>query len=237
MGVLRDILKDKALMRYLIPAAVLISFNWGFYIWAINAGHVLDCSLGYYISPLMAFLLGVIVFREKYSNLQLAAVVLAAAGLLISVVTFGSFPYISLSLALSFAIYGLLKKKAHTDPVASIATETLVMSPFMLVVALFFLSDSIRALNVPDILLLAGGGIVTALPLILYASSINNISMVIVGFFQYISPSLLLVYGIFRGETLSVPQLISFVFIGLGLIVFSVALIRTAKMNKELEKI
>jgi len=232
LQLLLSILRNKTMMQYTAPAAVLISLNWGLYIWAVNAGHVLDCSLGYYMSPLIAFLLGVLIFREKYTRLQLAAVALAFVGLLVSVITFGDIPYISIGLASSFAAYGVMKKLARTDPVAGIAAETLITTPFAIAVGLIFLSDGFRTLSTSDLLLLIGGGVVTATPLILYARSVNDIPLIIVGFFQYISPSLLLIYGLISGEMLTLAQLVSFIFIGLGLLVFSIALVRISKTEK-----
>jgi len=229
LGDFLSMLRDKAAMRYLIPASILIALNWGLYLWAVTSGYVLDCSLGYYMNPLIAFLLGVLVFREKYSKLQLVAVGLAVTGVIISLIAFGSFPYISIGLALSFAVYGVLKKKVKAEPVASIAVESFLVAPFSVVLALFLLTGSVRPLNITDILLLAGGGVVTAMPLLLYAKAVNAVPFIIVGFFQYISPSLTLIYGLLTGETPSESQLVSFVFIGLGLIVFSIALVRTAR--------
>jgi len=229
MQVFRSTLKDKALMRYIIPSSLVITFNWGLYIWAVNSGHILDSSLGYYMNPLVVFLFGVIIFREKYTKLQLAAVILACIGVLISVIAYGNFPIISIGLSLSFATYGVLKKKAHADPVAGIAIESLLVAPFAIVFSSVFMTDSIRAVSVTDLLLLIGGGAVTAIPLIMYSRAVNDIPFIIVGFFQYVSPSLALIYGLISGENLSAPQLISFFFIGLGLIVFSVALFRITK--------
>jgi len=227
----RDTIKSKATMRLLLPASIFITVNWGLYIWAVSNGHVLDCSLGYYMNPLIAFLLGVLIFREKSTKLQLAAVALAFTGVLISVIAYGSFPYVSISLSLTFAAYGVLKKKAHADPVAGIAIESLIIAPFALVFSFVFMSDSIRAITLPQLLLLVGGGGATAVPLVLYSRAVNDIPFIIVGFFQYISPSLGLVYGLITGETLSAPQIVSFSFIGLGLIVFSIALVRIARAN------
>jgi len=231
MQVFRDILRDKASMRYLLPSAVLITFNWGLYIWAVNSGHILDSSLGYYLNPLIAFLLGVVIFREKYTKLQLAAVAFAFTGVLISVVAYGSFPYISLGLALSFAAYGALKKKVHADPVSGIAVETLIIVPFSIIFALVFLTDSIRSVGIIDLMLLIGGGVVTAVPLILYSSAVNDIPFITIGFLQYVSPSIALIYGLISGERLSTSQIVSFIFIGLGLVIFSIALIRQSKAN------
>ena len=220
-----DTIKDKKTMYYLVPAAFLISFNWGLYIWAVNNGRVLDSSLGYYMNPLIAFLLGVLLFREKYLKLQLVAVALAFTGVIISLIAFGSFPIIAICLALSFAIYGVLKKKAQADPAASIAVESLIITPFALIFSIVFMRDSIVTLSITDILLLVGGGALTAIPLVLYARAVIDIPFIIVGFFQYISPSLALIYGLLSGETPSTSQIISFIFIGLGLLVFSIALI------------
>jgi chloramphenicol-sensitive protein RarD len=225
----RDTLFDKEAMRSLVPAALFITVNWGLYIWAVNSGHVIECSLGYYINPLIAFVLGILLFRERCTKLQLTAVALALVGVLISVVTYGDFPFISFGLALSFAAYGAFKKKAHADPLAGIAVETLLITPIALVFSLFFMMDGIQAINTVEAVLLVGAGILTAAPLVLYARSVNHVPFVIVAFFQYISPSMMLVYGIISGETPSISQLISLCFIGLGLVVFSIALV---KINK-----
>jgi len=225
----KDTITNKTTMCYLIPAALLIAFNWGLYIWAVNNGRVLDGSLGYYMNPLIAFLLGVVLFREKYLKLQLVAVALAFTGVIISLIAFGNFPVVAISLALSFAVYGVLKKKAHADPAASIAVESLIVAPFALIFPFLFLTDSIASVNITGLLLLIGGGVLTAIPLFLYARAVNDIPFIIVGFFQYISPSLALTYGLITGEKPSGSQLVSFIFIGLGLIVFSIALIRRVK--------
>jgi len=231
MQILKEIIKNKSAMLHLTASAVLITCNWGLYIWAVNAGRILDSSLGYYMNPLMVFVLGVIVFREKYTRLQLAAVALAVVGVLISVFAYGSFPYISIGLALSFGLYGLVKKKARTDPVASIAIENLIITPFALAFSLIFMMDSVVAVSISEMLLLIGGGVVTAIPLVLYSRSVNNIPFLTIGFLQYISPSLALVYGMMRGEMPSVAQTVSFVFIGLGLVVFSAALVGISKVE------
>ena len=227
----RDTLKSKATMRFLLPASVFITINWGLYIWAVSHEHVLDCSLGYYMNPLIAFLIAVLLFREKYTKLQLVAVALAFTGVLISLIAYGSFPVVAVCLSLSFAIYGALKKKAQADPAASIAVESMLVAPFALIFSLVFMQNSIMAVSFPHALLLIGGGALTAIPLFLYARAVNNVPFITVGFLQYISPSLSLIYGLISGETLSGSQIISFTFIGIGLIVFSIALI--LKVKKE----
>jgi len=227
LGLLRKTLKDRAAMRYLVPTSLLITFNWGLYIWAVNTGRILDASLGYYMNPLIAFLFGILIFREKSTKLQLAAVALAFTGVLVSVVAYGSFPYVSIGLSLTFAAYGVLKKKAGADPVAGITIESLLIAPFAMVFAFVFLPESISAANTTDFLLLIGGGAATAIPLVLYSRAVNDIPFIIVGFFQYLSPTLTLTYGLLIGEAPSAPQIVSFVFIGLGLIVFSIGMVRS----------
>jgi len=229
MQAFRDTITNKTAMRYLVPASILITFNWGLFIWAVNNGRVLDSSLGYYMNPLIAFLLGIVLFREKFLRLQLVAVGLAVTGVIISLIAFGSFPYVAVGLSVSFAIYGTLKKKAQADPAASIAVESLIITPFAIIFSAIFMRDSIMSLNIVNALLLIGGGILTAIPLVLYARAINDIPFITVGFLQYIGPSLTLIYGLIIGETPSDAQVVSFVFIGLGLIVFTIAIIRKAK--------
>ena len=232
MRVFLNILKDIKVMRYLIPSSVLITINWGLYVWTVNSGRILDSSLGYYLNPLVVFLLGIVIFKERYTKLQLTAVALAFTGVLISLIAYGSVPYLSISLAVTFAFYGVLKKKAGVDPVAGIAVESLLIAPFAIVLALFFMMDTVKALNLTEMLLLVGGGVVTATPLILFSVAVNDIPFIIVGFFQYVSPSLALIYGLLSGETLSSARLVSFIFIGFGLIVFCIATIRMAKAEK-----
>ena len=229
-----ETLKNRDTMRYLVPAALLISFNWGLYIWAVNSGRILDASLGYYINPLIVFLLGVLLFREKFTKLQLIAVALAFAGVLLALVAFGSFPIVSLSLALTFSVYGVLKKKARCDQIISIAVESLILTPFALAFSFVFMSDHVASVSALNFILLVGGGALTALPLIMYARAVNNITFLIVGFFQYISPSLSLIYGLISGETPSASQLVSFAFIGLGLFLFSIAVLRVSKKTRTL---
>jgi len=229
MHVFIDTITNKTTMRYLVPASILISLNWGIFIWAVNNGRVLDSSLGYYMNPLIAFSLGILLFKEKYHKLQLVALGLALTGVVISLIAFGSFPFVAICLAVSFAIYGTLKKKAGADPASSIAVESLIITPFAIIFSAIFMRDIIIAVSFLEALLLIGGGILTAIPLILYARAINDIPFITVGFFQYISPSMALIYGLISGETPTGAQIVSFIFIGLGLLVFSIALVRKSK--------
>ena len=126
----RTVLHDKKKMRFMIPAALTITVNWGLYIWSVNAGHLLDASLGYYLNPLMAFAVGMLLFREKCGALEWVALGLATVGVLIATIAYGAFPWIAIGLATSFALYGLLKKLAGIGGLTSIAVETILITPF-----------------------------------------------------------------------------------------------------------
>ena len=232
MQLFLDTLTDKSKMKYLVPAAVLISFNWGLFIYAVNTGQIMYSSLGYYMNPLIAFLMGVIIFREKYTALQLIAVGLAFTGLIVSIIAYGRVPIISISLALSFGAYGVLKKKANADPNSGIAIESMIITPFALIFAFAFMIEPMRTASIIEWVLLVLGGAATAIPLVLYSRAINDVPFITVGFLQYISPSLGLAYGFLVGIRPTESQIVSFIFIGLGLIVFSIALVRIAKKER-----
>lgn len=234
LGKMREILMDKQKMKYLIPAAILITINWGTYIWAVASGKVLDSSLGYYMSPLVMAGLSVIVFKEKMTKMQVAALALAATGLIISAVQYGSFPYVALILAVSFSLYGMMKKFAHVDATVSIAVETLLALPLALIyIAAFGRGEGgIASVDVGSLLLLMGAGVVTALPMVLYAKGVNDLPFVTMAFFQYISPTMALFCGLLMGETLTQEKIVSFAFIGAGLVIFTIALIREDRKRK-----
>ena len=197
-GEVKAVFRDAKKMRFVIPAAVAITINWGVYIWAVNAGHVLDTSLGYYMNPLMVFATGIVLFREKASIFEWVALGLATIGVLITTLAYGAFPWVAIILALSFTIYGTLKKLAGVGGVTSIAVETLLIGPFALGFLLFAPAShaSVAALNPPLAVLLLLSGAITASPLILFTFGVNRLPLSTVGFMQYISPTLQMFIGI-----------------------------------------
>ncbi len=225
-------LKDRAVMKYLLIAAPVICINWGVYIWAVSVGRTLDASLGYYMNPLVVFLFSTLLFKEKCGRLQLVAIIVAAVGVAISVLLYGKFPYVALILALCFALYGVLKKKAHTDPIVSMAVETLVMTPFFLIFALLFQREAVAALQSYEAVLLMLGGALTAIPLMLYASAVNHLPFITVGFTQYINPTLMCISGLILGETLTTDKILSLGFILVALVIYSVGMVRDDKKAK-----
>lgn len=223
---------------FLIIASLLISINWFLYIWAVNHDHIIETSLGYYINPLISILLGMVVLKERLNFWQLFSVALAAAGVTILTVQFGSFPWVAISLAVSFGIYGLAKKTANFDAAIGLTMETLVITPLALIYLLFLQvngSMSFGSSSLSDSLLLMGAGIATAMPLLYFAKGARLIPLSMLGFLQYISPTISLCIGVFLyHEHFTRAHMTAFFFIWTALITFSFA--KTKFMVKLLPK-
>lgn len=229
MAALRALFRDRRAMRYLVPAALIVTLNWGIYIYSMSAGRVLDASLGYFINPLMVAFCGAVVFREKLRPGELVALLLAAGAVLFLTVQAGVFPGVSLALAATFAAYGVLKKIAHVDGTLSVCVETLLIAPLALLYAFGFAQGGgglAEIDGVVPLLLLAGTSLLTATPLVLYARGVNDLPFVTVGFLQYISPTMSMFCGLLLGETLSRERLLCFCLIWVALAIFSVSLLR-----------
>lgn len=228
---LKAVFTDKKTMRFLAPAAFFLLLDWGLFIWAVQSNHVLDTSMGYYMGPLVVFGLSLFMFHERCNKWQIVAILFAVAGVLVSVFQFGRFPGLAIALCLAFAIYGALKKYAQVEPLVSIAAETLMMAPFALVFLLCFRmgDNGFGGVDLRDFLLLAASGAVTAMPMILYSLGVIHLPFYVLGFFQYISPSISLLCGLAMGETLSSDKLITFLFIWTGLTIFSLSTLKKAK--------
>jgi chloramphenicol-sensitive protein RarD len=173
-------------------SAALISSNWLIYIWAVNAKHVLDASLGYFVNPLVSVLLGVVFLREPLSRRQVVAIALAAIGVLFLVVRAGHFPWIALSLALTFGLYGLIRKRVPVDATTGLLAEVVVLAPLALA-GLAFLSHSGRSHfgETPSrTALLAVSGVMTAVPLMWFAVGVRRLRLATVGLLQYLNPTI-----------------------------------------------
>ena len=188
---LKTVLRSPKTLSAMLISTVLIGFNWGIFIWAIQNNKILSASLGYYINPLISILLGVIFFKDKLDRVRKAAVVLCFCAVSFEVIQFGSLPWIALALAITFGFYGLVRKKVAVDSFTGMAIETAILLPFAL--AYLILSDS-PSTNMFDNsstlnwLLLASGPI-TMVPLMCFAAAANRVSLVTLGFFQYIGPT------------------------------------------------
>ncbi len=209
----------------LTVAAATVSINWGVYIYAVNSGRVVESALGYFINPLVSVLLGVLVFRERLRPLQWLAVVFAAVAVVVLTVNHGRPPWIALTLAGSFATYGLVKKLAGIGAVESLAFETLVL----FVPALGYLlvlnqrgAGSFLGHGVPHALLLACSGVITALPLLSFGAAAVRIPLTTIGLLQYIAPTLQFLCGVLIGhETMAPVRWLGFALIWLALAIFA----------------
>lgn len=228
----KAVFRDKKKMRFMIPAAITITINWGVYIWAVNAGHLLDSSLGYYMNPLVVFAIGIALFHETSSVLDWVSLALATVGVLIATIAYGAFPWIAIVLALSFGLYGTFKKLAGVGGITSIAVETIMITPFALVFLLFSLasSASIAQLTPLTTTLLLLTGIVTASPLILFTYGVNRLPLSTVGFLQYSSPTLQMLIGVLVfHEVLTQDRIIAFAFIAAALVLYTIGMVQRAK--------
>ena len=220
----KAILSTKKTACCMVLAAIMISFNWGIFIWAVEAGRIVETSMGYYISPLMNVLFGVVFLRERLAKLQIAAVSCAAVGIGVIIVHNGGLPWVALTLPLTFAFYGLLKKIIIAQPMTSILLETLLISP-LAAGYLYYLSINegtvYQSCDMNTLLLLAGAGAVTATPMLLFTACARKLPLNIVGFLQYISPSISLMIGVLiYGEPFTGTTATAFGCIWAGLALF-----------------
>ncbi|HBV97452.1 MAG: transporter [Peptococcaceae bacterium BICA1-7] len=210
-----------------VLASLVISVNWLTYIWAVNNDHVIETSLGYYINPLISVLLGIIVLKERLSLWQTVSFLIAMIGVLNMTIHFGAIPWAALLLAFSFGLYGLLKKMVSLGAITGITIETLLISPFALLYIGYMQKSGSGAFGVisPETTgFMIGAGVITAVPLILFAGGANRLPLSIVGFLQYISPTITLILGVFLyHEPFTRVHLSSFIMIWTSLTIFSLS--------------
>ncbi|MEN2467658.1 EamA family transporter RarD [Ornithinibacillus sp. FSL M8-0202] len=219
----KRIIKDKKKLISITLASVVISLNWLVYIWAVNSEHMLQASLGYYINPLVSILLAIIVLKERLTKSQTVSVILAGVGVLYLTVSYGVFPWVSLFLAVSFALYGLFKKMVDIPAMYGLTIETLIITPIALIYLFLIPENSFSVQDITSMknLLLIGAGAMTAIPLLLFASGAKRIPLAMVGILQYIAPTLMLLIGVFiYHETFTREHLIAFSFIWLALVIY-----------------
>jgi chloramphenicol-sensitive protein RarD len=230
-GWLRAALARPRAAWMLALSGALIGFNWSLYIWAVNAGHVVESSLGYFINPLLNVVLGVVFLHERLSPVKWIAVAFAAVGVLWLTVQFGQPPWIAICLALSFALYGLLRKLLAIDAVAGLGVESVYLFlPAIAVVAWgemhgqggFLPLNGADAWGAGADALLIFGGALTALPLIGFAFAVRRVPLSVVGLLQYIAPTLQFLTGVFVfHEAFDQQRLVGFIFIWIGLAIFA----------------
>jgi len=209
---------------WLTLTALFISANWLIYIWAVQHNEVLQASLGYYINPLMYVLVGVVFLRERLRRAQLVSVLLAAAGVSYLTINGGQFPFIAVSLALLFTLYGVIRKQVVIGAMPGLFIETLLLLPFALIWLGWLMSSGQSAFSaggyeMPALLTLAGP--LTVLPLLFFAIAARRLTLTTIGFMQFIAPTLQFILGIFYGEVLTTAHVICFACIWTAVLIFS----------------
>ena len=220
-----EVLKNGRMLLTLISTAIIISGNWLLYIWAVNNNYLLQASLGYYINPLVNVVLGMVFLREQLRKPQIVAVLLAAGGVLYLTMSYGEFPWIAFTLALSFGFYGLIRKVAPVGPLVGLAVETMLLSPPAIVYLVYLNSqgaDAILRVSLKLDLLLVGCAPLTAVPLLFFNLGAKRIYLSTLGLIQYIGPSGMFLLALFYyHEPFSAAQIWTFVMIWAALVIYS----------------
>lgn len=218
-------------------AALVISVNWGMYVYAVNNNHVADAALGYFINPLVSVLLGVIILRESLRGLQRISVALAIIAVLIMTIMLGNPPWISLSLAVSFGVYGLVKKQVQLAPQVSLMAETMVLAPVGLGYILWLESQGLSTFTqegTPHALLLMAAGVITALPLLCFARAAHEMTLTSLGMIQYLTPMLQMLWAVFiTHEYIEPGRWVGFVIIWVALVIFVADLVLHARRTRQ----
>lgn len=223
---LKEIKINKKVFVSLITASLLITANWFIYIWAVNANHIVETSLGYYINPLISILLGVFILKERVNKLQIISFCIAAVGVFILTFSYGRFPWISFSLAISFGLYGLVKKVIKVDSSIGLTLETMTVAPLAFFYMLYLMvKGNFSFFNgSPKVdFLLIGAGAATAIPLLFFAKGAQKIPLYLLGFLQYIAPTIMLFLGVLvYGEHFSTVHMLAFICIWIAALVISI---------------
>ncbi|MFE8696078.1 EamA family transporter RarD [Cytobacillus sp. FJAT-53684] len=211
---------------YIFIASLAISSNWLIFIWAVNFGHIMEASLGLYITPIVSMILGAFILKDKIQTGTLISMLIAFLGVTVLTYDYGKIPWIAISLAITSGIYGLVKKYIKVDALIGMCIETMMVTPFALLI-LVLLQRSNKMFFGSDIhlsILLIGAGILTVLPLLWFTEGAKRMTLTTIGFFQYITPTITFLLGIcFFGNSITLSQWFSFGFIWLSLAVFSLS--------------
>ncbi|TVQ10739.1 MAG: EamA family transporter RarD [Leptolyngbya sp. DLM2.Bin27] len=229
LGDLFELLKSPRQVLVLLLTASLLTFNWGLYIYGVNSDRVVEASLGYYINPLVTVLLGFVFLKERLHKMQQVAVALAVVGVVYFIWQLGTVPWIALSLAISFAFYGLLRKVVAVAPLVGLAVETLLITPITLLFVgwLGATGQGRFGESLPLTLLFVAAGVATSMPLLWFNNAAKRLTLASLGFFQYLAPSLSLLLGVFAyGEPFTPVHLVTFGCIWAALGLYSVTALR-----------
>jgi len=223
--IVSEVLRSKRELVGHLVSSSLIAINWLVFIWAVSNDRVVDASLGYFLSPLASVLLGYLFFKETLEKRQWFAVALAAAGVLIMVIASKTIPWIGLSLAATFSVYGMCRKRATTGPINGLFVETLLLVPAALILLFVLSSRGLLSFGMASSsvnALLVFGGLVTALPLVLYAQGAKKLPLSLSGFMVFVTPSIQFVIGwLFYKEVISAIDWVGFICIWTALLIYS----------------
>lgn len=220
----RQALAERRTRYRLLITSLLIASNWLIFIWAVNANHMLDASLGYFINPLLSVVLGLLFLQERLRPRQWFAVFLAAIGVLIQLLLFGSIPWVAIALACTFGFYGLMRKKLAINAQIGLFIETLLLMPVALIYLLIFAPSSVLQWTDSTMitgLFLLSAGVITTIPLLCFNGAATHLPLSTLGFFQYVGPTLMFILAtVVYGEPLTDGKLITFAFIWAALAIF-----------------
>ncbi|MEM9217327.1 MAG: EamA family transporter RarD [Cyanobacteria bacterium P01_F01_bin.150] len=217
--------RSPSALRLLMLGAVLLACNWGLYIFGVNTDRVVETSLGYFINPLLTIVLGMVVLKERLNRVQWMAVAIAVVGVGNFIWAFGQVPWIAFGLATTFGFYGLVRKVVIISPMVGLAVETLVIAPFMLLLVMYWQATGVGVFGSSTIttLLCIGAGVVTSMPLLWFANATKRLPLSMMGFCQYIAPSLQLAIGVFiYHESFTRTHAVTFGCIWTALVLYSV---------------
>lgn len=235
---IKPALLNRKILAGLLISSLLIAANWLIFIWAVGQDRVVESSLGYFITPLVSVLLARIFLKEKLDIYRLTACALAVIGVLWLVIQLGTIPWVSLSLAGSFGLYGLVRKKIPVDSLTGLLVETGILFPFALAWWLWLEwqgQSQLFSENAQTTFLLIFSGALTAAPLLLFASAAKRLSLTAVGFMMYINPTMQFFTAIYLlKEPFNQQQLIAFIFIWIALVVFSIGALRQQQGRSQL---
>lgn len=233
----RAVIADRAALSRLALAAACVSVNWGVYIWAVNSGHVIETSLGYFINPLLTILLGVLVLKESLTRSQWIAVGIATVAIVVLTIDYGRLPWIALTLAVSFAAYGFLKKQVSAGAVESLAIETAVLALPALITLTVLANRSQLTFghhSYSTTLLLAGSGVITAIPLLLFGAGASRLPLSTIGLLQYLAPVLQFAVGVgVRHEAMPLPRLLGFALVWVALVILTTEGLRSSRRTRD----
>lgn len=222
---IKAVFRDRRECLLLFICGIMVSINWGLYIFAVNTDHIVESSLAYYMNPIITIAIGTVFLREKLDSVQWLSVGIALCGVLISIIKYGEVPYLALSIAVSFAIYSALKKKVKSGGEVSIFMETFCMMPFALIFIFYRELQGTGALGIlegAELVLLPLCGVVTSIPLVLFAKGMKETPLSLAGILMYMNPTIQLLIGVFvYHETFTATDAVTFGFVWAALLLFA----------------